>query len=112
MSDEVVDVDLPVHVPIHDLRNVGAPLGPAKSAASPIAASHELKRPRGDLFTSASDSDDHGGAPTFVTALQRLPHDADIAHAFEREIRATTGEFDEVLHEIRSHFRWVHEVSD
>ena len=49
MSDQVVDVDLPLHVPVDDLRYVGAAPRSAERRTFPDSAGNELKRARGDL---------------------------------------------------------------
>jgi hypothetical protein len=54
-----VDVDLAVHVPVDDLRHVGAAARAAEGAALPDAAGDELERPRADLLARAGDADDH-----------------------------------------------------
>ena len=35
MDDEIVDVDLAIHVPVDDVQHVGAPLGAAERRAAP-----------------------------------------------------------------------------
>ena len=52
-----------VHVPVDDLRHVGAPARAAERGALPHAAGHELERPRADLLPGAGDADDGRDAP-------------------------------------------------
>src|SRR3954471_6296129 len=49
VGDEVVDVDLTLHVPVHDLRHVGAAPRASEGRPFPNAAGDELERARGDL---------------------------------------------------------------
>src|SRR5690606_17686583 len=102
VGDEIVDVDLAVHVPVDDLGHVAAALGAPKGRALPHPTGDELERARADLLARASDADDHRGAPALVTALERLTHDVDVADALEREVGAAAGELDEVGHELTS----------
>src|SRR5215470_13443732 len=96
MGDEVVDIDPPFHVPIDDLRYVGAAPRAAEGGAFPDAPRDELERPRRDLLTRAGDADDDADAPALVAAFERLPHHLDIADAFEAVIGAALGQLDEV----------------
>jgi hypothetical protein len=50
VRDQVVDVDLAVHVPVDDLRHVGAAARAAEGRALPHAAGDELERARLDLL--------------------------------------------------------------
>src|SRR6185369_2174282 len=110
VRDQTVDIDLAVHVPVHDLRHVGAAARTAECRALPHAPGHELERTRLDLLPGAGDADDHRHAPAAMAALERLAHQVHAADALEAVVRATVGERDEVLHEIAAHFLRVHEV--
>src|SRR5918999_3100311 len=83
-----VDLDLPVHVPVDDLRHVGAPARAAEGGALPDAAGDQLKRPRRDLLAGTGDADYHAHAPAAVAAFQRLPHHGDVAGAVEGVVGA------------------------
>ena len=50
VGDHRVDLDLAVHVPVDDLRHVGAARGAAERGALPDAAGDQLERPGGDLL--------------------------------------------------------------
>ena len=50
VRDHRVDLDLAVHVPVDDLRHVGAAARAAEGRALPDAAGDELERPRRDLL--------------------------------------------------------------
>jgi hypothetical protein len=50
VGDQRVDLDLAVHVPVDDLRHVGAAARAAEGRALPVAAGDELERPRLDLL--------------------------------------------------------------
>src|SRR5690242_10290021 len=49
MSDEIVDVDLLVHVPIDDMRHVRAATRAAEGRADPAPPGDELEGARGNL---------------------------------------------------------------
>ena len=49
VGDHRVDLDLAVHVPVDDLRHVGAAARAAEGGALPDPAGDELERPRRDL---------------------------------------------------------------
>src|SRR5689334_864455 len=100
VGDQVVDVDLAVHVPIDDPRNVGAAAGTAKRGALPYPAGDKLERPGADFLAGASDPDDHGDAPAAVAALQRLAHHVDVADTLEGVVGTATGELHQMWDEI------------
>src|SRR6516164_130089 len=83
VGDEVVNVDLLVHVPLDDLRHVGTAAGTAEGSALPDAPGHQLERPRLDLLPRPGHADDDRDAPAAVTAFERLAHEVDVADALE-----------------------------
>src|SRR5258708_3345722 len=88
VGDQRVDLDLLVHVPVDDLRHVGAAARAAERRALPDAAGDELEWPRRDLLAGAGDADDDRDAPALVAAFQRLAHQRGGADAFEDVIGA------------------------
>src|SRR5262249_25405130 len=62
VRDEAIDLDLLVHVPIDDARDVAAPACTAERRALPHATGDELERPRRDFLSRAGDPDDHADA--------------------------------------------------
>ena len=64
VRDQLVDVDLAVHVPVDDLRHVGAAARAAEGRALPHAAGDELERARRDLLARAGDADDDATCPS------------------------------------------------
>ena len=95
-----VDLDLAIHVPVDDLRHVGAAPGAAKRRATPGAPGDELERPGRNLLPRAGNADDDRFAPALVGAFERCAHHLHIADALEGIIGATAGQFDEVVHQI------------
>ena len=91
---------LPLHVPVDDLRHVGAAARAAEGRALPDAAGDELERPRRDFLARGRDADDDALAPAAMAAFQRLAHDVDIADAFEGVVGAAAGEVDDRLHDL------------
>jgi hypothetical protein len=83
VSNQIVDVDLFLHVPVDDPRHFGTTSDTAKGGALPDATGDELERPCSNFLTSAGDTDDDALAPAAVAAFQSLPHDLHVADAFE-----------------------------
>src|SRR6185503_18296978 len=83
VGDHRVDLDLSVHVPVDDLRHVGAAAGATEGGASPVTAGDELERTGGDLLAGFGDADDDRGAPAAMTGFQRLAHHSGVAGAVE-----------------------------
>ena len=96
VRDQIVDVDLSLHVPIDDFRHVGAASGAAERGAFPRAARDKLERPGGNFLARAGNADDDRHAPALVATFQRLPHDLHIADAFEGVIGAAIGQSDKM----------------
>src|SRR3979490_910021 len=110
VGDQIVDVDLLLHVPIDDARHIGAPSGAAERGAFPYPAGHQLKRPRADLLAGGGDPDDDADPPAAMAAFQRLAHRVDIADAFEAVIGAAAGQIDQIRHEVALHLARVDEM--
>src|SRR5450631_666937 len=110
MRDEIVDVDLAVHVPIDDLRYIGAAACTAERGALPHAPCNQLKWTSRDLLAGARNTDDHRDSPAAMAALERLAHQIHIANTFEAVVGAAIGECHEVSHQIAANFLRVDEV--
>src|SRR5512134_2629349 len=72
VGDQIVDVNLPLHVPVDDLRDVPPAARAAEGGAPPGAAGDQLERPGRDLLAGAGDADDDALAPALMAAFQRL----------------------------------------
>src|SRR5690606_8843322 len=72
VRDQGIDLDLALHVPVDELRDVAAPARAAEGAAAPDPARDELERARRDLLPGAGHADDDALAPALVTALERV----------------------------------------
>ena len=70
VGDHRVDLDLAVHVPIDDLWDVRAALGPAKRGAAPDAACDQLEGTGGNFGTCGRHADDDAFTPAFVRGLK------------------------------------------
>src|SRR5688572_27744841 len=92
VGDQVVDVELALHVPVDDARHVGAAACAAEGGALPYAAGDELEGARLDFLAGAGHADDHRHPPAAVAALERLAHEIHVADAFEAVIRAAACE--------------------
>src|ERR1700680_4007450 len=100
VGDKIVNVDLAGHVPIDDLGHIGATPRATEGRALPHPARYQLERPGANLLPRTGDADDDRYAPAPMTALERLAHQVDIAHALEAVIGASVGQVDGVGHEI------------
>src|SRR5256885_8741041 len=112
VRDQVVDVDLALHVPVDDFRHVAPALGAAERGALPYAAGDELERARLDFLTRARDADDHRHAPALVAALQRLAHHVDVADALEAVVGAALGQVHQVRDQLGAGFFRIDEMRD
>src|SRR3546814_19388101 len=83
VGDEVVDVDLALHVPVDDLGHVGAPARAAEGGALPDPSADELEGTGGNLLASAGPADDDRDTPALLAALPRLAHYIHVAEACE-----------------------------
>src|ERR1700692_3861195 len=110
VRDQRIDCDLAVHVPVDDLRHVGATACPAESRTLPDPPGHELERARGDLLACPGDTDDDGHAPAAMAAFERLAHQLDVADAFEAVVGAAVGERHQVRHQIALYFLRIDEM--
>src|SRR5262245_11363707 len=116
MGDHRVDLDLVVHVPVDDLRHVGAAARAAEGGAHPGAAGDELEGTGGDLLAGAGDADDDGLAPAAMGGFQRLAHHPGVAGAVEGVvgaadlIRAALRHVDEIGDDVAVDFLWIDEM--
>src|SRR6267143_1874130 len=110
VRDQVVDVDLALHVPVDDFRYVAPALGAAERGALPYAAGDELERARPDLLARARDADDHRHPPALVAALERLAHHLDVADAFEAVVGAALGQVHQVRDQVLAGFLGIDEM--
>src|SRR5262245_3937117 len=83
VRDHRIDLNLAFHVPIDNLRDVGASARAAERRALPDAPSDELEGARRDLGAGRGDADDDGLAPAAMARLQCLAHDGDVPGAIE-----------------------------
>src|SRR5688572_5189870 len=100
VGDEIVDVDLALHVPVDDLRHVGASPRAAERGALPDAAGNQLEWARANFLAGAGDADDHRDAPAAMAALERLAHHVNVADALEAVVRAAARELDDLRDDI------------
>ena len=63
MGDHRVDLDLAFHVPVDDLRHIGAATRAPEGGTHPIATGDQLEWTGGDFLAGAGDADDNGLAP-------------------------------------------------
>src|SRR5882757_6645283 len=64
VRDHRIDLDFSVHVPVDDLRYIGAASRAAECGALPDAAGDKLERPCGYFLAGFGDSDHDGNTPT------------------------------------------------
>src|SRR5215470_11865377 len=116
VGDHRVDLDLPLHVPIDDLRHIGAAARAAEGGALPDTAGNQLERARRDFGPRRRYTDDDRLAPAAMAGLQRLPHHRDVAGAVEgvvgaaNLIGAALGHVDQVRDEVATHLLRIDEM--
>src|SRR5882757_10314549 len=111
MGDHRIDLNLSVHVPVYDLRHVGAAARATERSAFPHPAGHELERPGCNFLSGFGDADDDGNAPATMAAFQRLAHHGGIAGAVERVVGAAVGQPNEVLDDVAGDLLGIDEMS-
>src|SRR3546814_5221488 len=85
VGDEVVDVDLALHVPVDDLGHVGAPARAAEGGALPDPSGDELEGTGGDLLAGAGDADDDRRSEEHTSELQSLMRNSDSAFCLKKK---------------------------
>src|SRR5579871_663770 len=100
VGDQVVDVDPAVHVPVDDLRHVGAAARTAERRPFPHPPGDELERACLDFLARARHADDDRHTPTAVAAFQGLAHEIHVADAFEAVVRAASRQIDQMRHQL------------
>src|SRR6267143_681649 len=98
IRDQLVDLDLFVHIPVDDPRHVGAAPGTSERRALPYPPGDQLERSGLDLLPRSGDADDDRHAPATVAALERLAHEIDVADALEAIVGAAVGQ----THQVRA----------
>src|SRR5690606_23514908 len=83
VGDHRIDLDLALHVPVHDLRHVGAAACAAEGGALPHPAGNELEGAGCDLCAARRNPDDDRYAPAAMAGFERLAHHRDVAGAVE-----------------------------
>src|SRR5256886_16397828 len=110
MRDQLVDLDLAVHVPIDDRRPGGGAAGAAERRTFPHPPGDQLERSGLDLLPRSGDADDDRHTPATVAALERLAHEIDVTDALEAVIGTAVGEAHQVLYQVPAELLGVHEV--
>src|ERR1700694_592660 len=69
VRDHRIDLYLSIHVPVDDLRHIGAAARAAERRALPDPAGDKLERPGGNFLAGLRNPDHHGDAPAAVAGL-------------------------------------------
>lgn len=111
MGDELIDLEVAVHVIRNEAGQLRAALDTAKRTAFPHTAGNQLEGASGDFLAGGSDADDDGFAPALVAGLEGGAHDVDVTGAVEGVVAAAIGHFDELfLDALFAEFGGVDEV--
>ncbi len=110
VGDHRIDFDLAVHVPIDDLRNIGATFSTAKRAAFPHPAGDKLEGSSGDFLAGSRHTNDDRFAPAFMTTLQCLAHHRDVARAIKAVVGTAACEVHEIRDNLFAYFFGIHKV--
>ncbi len=100
VGDHRIDLNLSVHVPVDDLRDVGAAARAAERGALPDPSGDQLERPGGDFLAGFRHADHHRYAPAAMTGFQRLPHHGGVAGAVERVVGPAVGQPHQMLDDV------------
>src|SRR5690606_12308654 len=110
VGDQVIDVDLALHIPVYDAGHIGSAARAPECAALPDPARHQLKRPGRYFLARPRYADDGALPPSLMAAFKRLTHQLDVAHALEAVVGAAFGEIHQIRHKIAFHVRRIDEV--
>mmetsp|Transcript_20636 Transcript_20636/g.57320 ORF Transcript_20636/g.57320 Transcript_20636/m.57320 type:complete len:435 (+) Transcript_20636:109-1413(+) len=91
VGDKVVDLDFAVEHALDELGHVGPALESPKGGSLPDAAGHQLEGPGADLVAGRGDTDDAGGSPSAVGALECASHHLDISGAIKAVVHTPIG---------------------
>ena len=59
VGDQVIDIDLAVHVPVYDFGDIGTTTGAAEGTAAPYAAGDQLEGTSGNFLPGTGYTDNH-----------------------------------------------------
>ena len=110
MGDHRVNLNLAIHIPVYNFRDIRAPSCPAKGRAAPGTTGHQLKGAGADLFASPRHTDNNGFAPAFMGAFQCDTHHICIADTFKAVICPAAGQLNQMGGQIARYFRWIDKV--
>ena len=92
MGDEIININLAIHIPINNFRNISSSASSAKGRAAPYSSCYKLKRPSGNFLPRAGNPNDYTFAPSLMTTLQCLTHCVDIPNTFEAVVSTSVGQ--------------------
>jgi len=110
MGNQIIDIDLAIHVPVDNLRHLRSAFSTAKCGSFPDPSCNELKRPGGNFLTRTGYTNNDTDTPTPVAAFQRLTHGVDVANTFETIIRTAVSQVDQISNQIISNLFWINEM--
>src|SRR3977135_1360141 len=110
MSYHPSDVDFSIHIPVNDLRHIGAAARAAERSAFPHPTGHKLERPCGNFLSGFPYPDHHGNAPAAMARFKRVAYYGGVAGAVEGEVGAAVGERDQVRNDVATDLRWIDEM--
>ena len=96
MSNQIVDINTSLHIPIDYFWNIAPALRAAKRGAFPCTSGYQLERPGCNLLAGRSHPDYHAGALSALAAFERLAHQFNVADAFEGKIGAALGKINKI----------------
>ena len=100
MGNQVINIDLALHIPVNNLRYIGATTGATKGSTAPRAACYQLERSGSNLFPSPCYAHNATFTPAFVASFKRLTHHIYIANTFKAVIHATASHINNMVHHI------------
>src|SRR3546814_20602794 len=88
VGNQVVNIDLAVHIPVDDLGHVSPAPRAAKGAPLPYAAGDEMERPGGNFLASFGNTADDAFTPDAMASFPPLAHYVRLAGATETQTAA------------------------
>jgi hypothetical protein len=97
MGDELVDLEVAVHVISHKAGELRATLDATERASFPDTTGDKLEGTCGDFLASGGNADDDGLAPALVASLECGAHNVDVTRAVECVVTATVSHLNELI---------------
>ena len=107
VGNQVVYIDFPIHVPVHDLGYIGSTFGTTERGTAPDSSCNKLERSCTNFLASSGHSDNDALAPTLVTAFECRSHKIHISNTFKTEVGSSASQRNQVGYQITFNLVWI-----